>query len=148
MFHATSDKSNVLSQNTCTDNIHRIKFNLLMAPYLSKLSTICTLGLNQSEVIYNIWGQGCRVTGLGSWCKAGKHSHTKDCSWMTRRSNTHISITLKEEWAVIRDYDTPDRLLQLVWLHHHNPAELVTPQKHTAQMLLPRLVFIQPPVKL
>lgn len=147
MFHATSDKSNVLSQNSCTDNIHRIKFNLLMAPYLSKLSTICTLGLYQSEVIYNIWGQGCRVTGLGSWCEAGKHSYTKDCSWMTCRSNTHISITPKEEWAVLRDYNTPDRLLQLVWLHHHNPIELVTPQKRKAQMLS-RLVFIQRPLTL
>lgn len=148
MLHATSGKSNVLSQNSCTDNIHRIKFNLLMAPYLSKLSVICTLGLNQSEVIYNIWGQGCRVTGLGScWCEAGKHSHTKDRFWMARRSDTHISISPKEEWAVSRDYNTPDCLLQLVWLHHHNLIELVTPPKHTAQML-PRLVFIQRPLKL
>lgn len=39
MFHATSNKSNILSQNSCSDTIHHIHFCCLMEPYLFQLST-------------------------------------------------------------------------------------------------------------
>lgn len=159
MFHATTNKSNVLSQNSCSYNIHHIQFNLLMAPYLFKLCTVCTLGLNQWEVIYNIWGQGCRVTSLGSWCDSGNRTDIQrqrvalECHVGPPHTHLHrskrgmsFSETLPHIWSSVTTcLIAPPRPLWtfLSWKVNNNSH---TSEMYSANAALS--VFIQKPLKL